>query len=171
MVSRLRFMKHPGKGLLMDRSEIIYLLESCEFFKGLNHDNLEEVAKLCTVEAHAAGDHIFRQGDRGEQIYIVAEGNVFLERSVDLGLRKGTATIGMLSKGKVFGCWSTLLNEEHTLMSSALCRKPTTVLAIRGPNLRKIMLKDNVLGFNVMERFCFLLRDRLKGAYEAMEEL
>ena len=155
----------------MDDSEIIHLLETCEFFKGLKQDNLEEVAKLCTVKAYAAGDHIFRQGDRGEQIYIVAEGNVFLERSVDLGIRKGTATIGMLTKGKVFGCWSTLLNEEHTLMSSALCRKPTTVLAIRGPDLRKIMLNDNVLGFNVMERFCFLLRDRLKGAYEAMEEL
>jgi CRP-like cAMP-binding protein len=154
----------------MDRSEIIHLLESCEFFKGLKHDNLEEVAKLCAVETYAAGAHIFRQGDQGDRIYIVAEGNVFLERSVDLGIRKGTAFIGMLSKGRVFGCWSTLLNEEHTLMSSALCRKPTTVLAIKGPDLRKIMLDDNVLGFNVLERFCFLLRDRLKGAYEAMEE-
>jgi hypothetical protein len=33
------------------------------------------------------------------------------------------------------------------------------------------MLHDNELGFNVLQRFCFLLRDRLKGAYEAMEEL
>jgi CRP/FNR family cyclic AMP-dependent transcriptional regulator len=155
----------------MDRSEIIELLEGCEFFKGLQKDNFEEVANLCTVEAYAAGDHIFRQGDRGDRIYIVAQGNVFLERSLDLGIRKGTASIGMLTKGKVFGCWSSLLNEEHTLMSSALCRKPTRVLAIKGSDLRKIMLHDNVLGFKILERFCFLLRDRLKGAYEAMEEL
>ena len=155
----------------MDRSEIIQLLESCEFFRGLHKDNLEEVANLCTVEAYAAGDQIFRQGDRGDRIYIVAQGNVFLERALDLGIRKGTACVGMLSKGKVFGCWSSLLNEEHTLMSSALCRKATTVLAIKGLDLRKIMLQDNVLGFKVLERFCILLRDRLKGAYEAMEEL
>ena len=155
----------------MDRSEIIHLLESCEFFKGLQKDNLEQMTNLCSVEVYAAGDHVFRQGDRGDRIYIVAKGNVFLERSVDLGIRKGTAFIGMLSKGKLFGCWSTLLNEEHTFMSSAICRKPTTVLAIKGPELRKIMLRDNVLGFNVLERFCFLLLDRLKGAYQAMEQL
>ena len=155
----------------MDRSEIINLLENCEFFKGLQKDDLEEMANLCSVEAYAAGDHIFRQGDLGDRIYIVAEGNVFLERSVDLGTRKGTAFIGMLSKGRVFGCWSTLLNEKHTLMPSAVCRKPTRVLAIKGPDLRQIMLHDNELGFNVLQRFCFLLRHRLKGAYEAMEEL
>jgi CRP/FNR family cyclic AMP-dependent transcriptional regulator len=160
-----------SKGLLMDRSEIINLLENCEFFKGLRKDNLEEMADLCTVETYAAGDHIFRQGEGGDRIYIVAQGNVFLERSVDLGIRKGTACIGMLSKGRVFGCWATLLNQKHTLMSSALCRKPTTVLAIKGPDLRKVMLHDNVLGFKILERFCFLLQDRLKGAYEAMEEL
>ena len=149
----------------MDRSEIIHLLESCEFFKGLQKDDLEEMANLCAVETYGAGDHIFRQGARGDRIYIVAQGNVFLERSLDLGIRKGTASIGMLTKGKVFGCWSSLLNEEHTLMSSALCRKPTRVLAIKGSDLRKIMLHK------ILERFCFLLRDRLKGAYEAMEEL
>ena len=100
----------------MERSEIIHLLASCEFFKGLQKDDLEEMANLCTVETYGAGDHIFRQGARGDRIYIVAQGNVFLERSLDLGIRKGTASIGMLTKGKVFGCWSSLLNEEHTLM-------------------------------------------------------
>ena len=155
----------------MERSEIISLLESCEFFKGMQQDDLEEMANLWSVEDYAAGDHIFRQGALGDRIYIVAKGNVFLERSLDLGMRKGTASIGMLSKGKVFGCWSSLLNEEHTLMSSALCRKPTTVLSVNGSELRKIMLHDNVLGFKLLERFCLLLRDRLKGAYEAMEEL
>ena len=155
----------------MDRSEIISLLENCDFFKGMQKDDLEEMANLWSVEAYAAGDHIFRQGTPGDRIYIVAKGNVFLERSLDLGIRKGTASIGMLSKGKVFGCWSSLLNEEHTLMSSALCRKPTTVLSVKGADLRNIMLRDNVLGFRILERFCLLLRDRLKGAYEAMEEL
>ena len=155
----------------MDRAEIIHFLENCELFKGLKQENLEEMADLFRVETYAAGDHIFRQGDLGDRIYIVAQGNVFLERSLDLGIRKGTASIAMLTKGKVFGCWSSLLDKGHKLMSSALCRKPTTVLAIKGADLRKIMLRDNVLGFEILERFCFLLRDRLKGAYEAMEEI
>lgn len=123
------------------------------------------------MEAYAAGDYIFRQGDMGDRIYIVAEGHVFLERSLDLGTRKGSAVIGMLSKGKVFGCWSALLSEKHTLMSSAICRKPTKVLVIKGPDLRQMMLDNDKFGFNVLERLCFLLVDRLRGAYGAMEEI
>ena len=155
----------------MDRSETIHLLESCAFFKGFQKDHLQELINLFQVEDYAATDHIFRQGDLGEQIYIVAEGHVFLERSVDLGTRKGTVVVGVLGKCKVFGCWSTLLNETHTLMSSAVCRKPTKVLVMKGSALRQMMLDDNEFGFNVLERLCFLLRDRLKGAYHAMEEI
>ena len=155
----------------MDRSEAIHLLESCAFFKGFHKDHLQELTNLFQVEAYAARDHIFRQGDLGEEIYIVAEGHVFLQRSVDLGTRKGTIVIGVLGKGKVFGCWSTLLNETHTLMSSAVCRKPTKVLVMKGSELRQIMLDNNELGFNLLERLCFLLRERLSGAYQAMEEI
>jgi CRP-like cAMP-binding protein len=155
----------------MDRSKAIHLLESCAFFKGFQKDHLQELTKLFSVEAYAARDHIFRQGDLGDQIYIVAEGHVFLERSLDLGTRKGTVVIGVLGKGKVFACWSTLLNETHTLMSSAVCKNPTKVLVIKGSDLRQMMLDNNELGFNVLERLCFLLRDRLQGAYQAMEEI
>jgi CRP-like cAMP-binding protein len=94
-----------------------------------------------------------------------------LERSVDLGTRKGSAVIRILSKGRVFGCWSSLLDERHTIMSSAVCRKPTKVLVIKGKDLRQMMLDNSELGFKILERLCFLLRDRLKGAYEAMESI
>jgi CRP-like cAMP-binding protein len=155
----------------MDRSEISLVLKSCEFFKGLQKDDIQEIANLCRVKAYAAGDHIFRQGDLGNKIYVIAEGHVFLERSVDLGPRKGSAVIGLIPKERVFGCWSTLLDEKHTLMSSAVCRKPTKVLVIKGSDLRQIMLDNNEVGFNILESLCFLLRDRLKGVYQAMEEI
>jgi CRP-like cAMP-binding protein len=155
----------------MDRTEVFHLLRDSEFFKGLQEDRIEQILDLCSVEAYAAGDHIFRQGDWGDLLYIVAEGHVILERSLDLGLRKGKVAIGMLNKGRVFGCWSTLLDEQHTLMSSAVCRKPTRIVVIKGADLRQMMLDNNALGFNVLQRLCFLLRDRLMGAYEAMEDL
>jgi len=155
----------------MGRPEIFELLKDCQIFKGLPKYSIEEISDFCRMETYAPGDYIFRQGDSGDLIYIVAEGHVFLERSMDLGARRGTAVIGMLSRGKVFGCWSALLNEKHTLMSSAVCRKPTKVLLIQGTDLRQMMLDDNRVGFNLLERLCFLLRDRLKGAYEAMEDI
>ena len=88
-----------------------------------------------------------------------------------MGARKRSAVIGMLGKGRVLGSWSTLLGEPHNLMSSAVCRKPTAVLRIRGSELRRMMVSNPDLGFCLLERLCFLLRDRIQGAYGAMERL
>ena len=55
---------------------------------------------------------------------------------------------------------------------SPVCQKPTTVVNIEGEDLRRVMLVTAArLGFNVLERLCFLLRDRIQGAYGAMEKI
>lgn len=155
----------------MDPSEITAVLEASEFFKGFEKAHIEEIGKLCLSETYAPGEFIFRQGDFGEHLYIIAQGHVFLERSLDLGARKGSAVIGILGRGRVLGCWSTLLGETHKLMSSARCQRSTTVIALKGQDLRAMMLSNRELGFPVLEKLCFLLRDRIQAAYGAMEKI
>ena len=155
----------------MDRTDLYRVLAESEFFRDLDTASMERIAGLCRVASYGAGDYVFRQGDLGDRIYVIAEGQVFLERALDLGPRSGRATIGMLGKGRVLGCWSTLLGEPHNLMSSAVCQKPTTVLTIKGSSLRDMMVQNTALGFRMLEKLCFLLRDRIQGAYGAMEKL
>ena len=155
----------------MDRAKMLEVIENCEFFEGLDRSLFEQIANICEIREYQPEDAIFSQGDFGEHLYIIAEGHLLIERSMDLGARKGSAVIGMLGKGRVLGCWSTLLDEPHNLMSSAVCRKPTTVLRIRGSELREMMVNNVELGFSILERLCFLLRDRIQGAYGALERL
>lgn len=151
--------------------EIVDVLENCELFRGLNKDEIEKIAGLGHVETYEAGENIINQGDLGDKLYIIAEGHVFLERAIDLGTRKGSAIITILGRGKALGSWSTLLGETHTLGSSAICRKPTKVVVIKGPALRELMLDNFQLGFKVLEGLCFILRNRIRGAYGAMENI
>jgi CRP-like cAMP-binding protein len=155
----------------MDLSETQDIIENCELFKGLNTVELEGITKLSQVEVYEAGERIFNQGDFNDKLYIIAEGHVFLERSIDLVTRKGNVTIGLLGKGRALGCWSTLLGEVHSLMSSAICKEHTKVVVIRAPALREMILSDFHLGFKVMERLCSIIRDTLQGAYGAMEKI
>jgi len=155
----------------MDRTDIEGVLEKCEFFKGLDRTDIGKIAELCDSESYEAGEYVFQQGDFGDHLYIIASGHVFLERSMDLGSRKGSVVIGALGRGRVLGCWSTLLGEPHFLMSSATCQKPTSVVSFRGSDLREMMLSNTALGLNVMEKFCFLLRDRIQAAYGALEKI
>jgi CRP/FNR family transcriptional regulator, cyclic AMP receptor protein len=155
----------------MEYEEIEAALAASEFFKNLEKKNLEKVAEICKPQSCRAEEYIFMQGDFGEDLYIIIGGQVFLERSVDLGDRKGSVTIEILGRGRLLGCWSTLLGDPHTLMSSARCQAPTRLLAFKGATLRQMMMENKTFGFSVMERFCFLLRDRVQAAYGAMERI
>jgi len=155
----------------MDRLDIIHALEGCELFSGLEKTDIEKIVKLCQMKSHEPGEYIFRQGELGQCLYVIAEGHVFLERSIDLGPRKGSAVISILGKGRAFGCWSTLLDEPHKLMASAICQKATKVIVINGAELREMMLKNVGLGLNVFRKLCYILRDRIQGAFGAMEKI
>ncbi len=155
----------------MEKMEMQVALAGCEFFQGLQAAYLEKLLPLCNVKRYKSGEAVFTQGADGEYLYVIVSGQVVLERSIDLGVRKGTVTIEALEKGRVLGCWSTLLGEQHVLMSSAICQKPTRLLTLRGADLRNLMHSNKELGFNVMEKFCFLLRDRVQAAYGALEKI
>ena len=151
--------------------EMEHTLRSCEFFELLETGELSEISNLGQIMTYQDGEYVFRQGDYGEHIYIIAEGQIYLERAVDLGAHKGNVVIEILGKGRVLGCWSTLLDMPHILMSSAVCKQPTKIVAIKGAELRRIMIGNAELGLNLMERLCFLLRDRIQAAYGAMEKI
>jgi CRP/FNR family cyclic AMP-dependent transcriptional regulator len=159
------------KGATMDRSEIDKALRSSELFRGLEESDIQKISSLCQEEVYEPGQYVFRQGDFGNRICIIADGKVYLERDVDVGTRKGTVVIGILGRGRVFGCWSTLLNAPHNLMSSACCQGPTKIVSLKGSDLRGLMVSSTLLGFNVLEQLCFLLRDRIQGMYGAMEKI
>jgi len=155
----------------MDNEQIKAVLSRSKFFESLDSQDIDKICPLCKPRSYQTGEYLFQQGDFGENLFIIAEGQAFLERTVDLDTRRGRVTIDTFGKGRLLGCWSTLLGEPHTLMSSAVCAQPTRVLAIRGPDLRNLMLSDEHLGFRLMEKFCYLLRERIQAAYGAMEKI
>lgn len=153
----------------MKSDDIIRLLQGSNFFKNLADENIRKVASLCREVTFDIGESVFDQGDFCEHLYIIIKGQVHLERSMDMGSRKGRVLIDALGKGRTFGCWSVLLGEKHILMSTATCQKPTTFLMVKGQDLRRMMMEKTTFGFDMMERLCFLLRDRLQAAYGAMD--
>ena len=155
----------------MELAEIEEILASCELFKGLGQTAIRNIAKICQANTYDKGALVYQQGDFGENIYIIANGQVVLERTIDMGSREGRVVIATLGRGRVFGCWSTLLDEAHIMMLRTFCQTPATILVLKGAELRKAMVSDPGFGFNVMERLCFLLRERIQSAYGAMEKM
>lgn len=155
----------------MANTEIQSTLQSSRFLKNIPPTHLDTISDFCSVDQYEAGTYIFRQGDFGEDLFIIVEGYVFLERAMDIGSHKGSVVIDALGKGRTLGCWSTLLGEPHVLLSSANCQKDSTVIRLKGDQLRKCMEEDTAFGFFMLERLAFLLRDRIQAAYGAMDKI
>jgi CRP-like cAMP-binding protein len=155
----------------MKRADIEATLRKCLFFKDIEKNKVAKIAALCHTLEYKVGASIFQQGDLGEYLYVIIEGLVELERSVTLTDRKGKVVIDRLGRNRMLGCWSTLLDQPHILMSSAICQKPTRVIAFKGNDLRRLMEEKPDLGFYMCERLCFLLRDRIEHAYGALEKI
>jgi CRP-like cAMP-binding protein len=155
----------------MKSADIEAVLAGCELFNGLEQSEIQNIAGICRVANFDKGELVYQQGDIGENIYIIARGQVILERTVDMGPREGRVIIATLGRGRVFGCWSTLLDEPHIMMLRIFCQAPAAILLIKGAELREMMLSDPRFGFNVMEKLCFLLRERIQCAYGAMEKI
>lgn len=146
-------------------------LANCELFAPLSAEEIACIEGLCQVEKYQAGETIFCQGDRCDKIFVVSDGQVLLERTLDLGGRKAKVPIAVLGPGRALGCWAAILGECHVLMCSAICQRPTRVISMGATELRGALLKDLAMGFKVMERLVLLLRERIQGAYGAMENL
>lgn len=155
----------------MANTEIQSTLQSCGFLKNISPAHLTTIVDFCDLDHYTAGAYVFRQGDFGEDLFIIVDGYVFLERAMDIGSHKGSVVIDALGKGRTLGCWSALLGEPHVLMSSASCQKDSTVIRLKGRQLRKCMEEDTPFGFFMLERLCFLLRERIQAAYGAMDKI
>ena len=155
----------------MANPEIQSTLQSCGFLKNISKAHIDTISGFCDIDHYKAGTYVFRQGDFGEDLFIIVDGYVFLERAMDIGSHKGSVVIDALGKGRTLGCWSTLLDEPHVLLSSASCQKDSTVIRLKGRQLRKCMEEDTSFGFFMLERLCFLLRERIQAAYGAMDKI
>ena len=156
----------------MVSSEIIEGLKTCELFSSLNEEEMQvllsALGAACEMGECKAGDHIFDQGELSSRLYVIVDGQVLLQRSVNMGTKTAQWPLGLLAKGRAMG-WSALLYGPRYASASAICQKPTQVISIDGASLRSVLEKQPGIGFKVMDRLAGMLGERLKAAYNTME--
>jgi CRP/FNR family cyclic AMP-dependent transcriptional regulator len=156
----------------MVSSEIIAGLKTCELFDLLSSSEMQvlttSIAGAWEMVAYQAGEHIFDQGELSSRLHIIVSGQVLLQRSVNMGDKKGSWPLGLLGKGRAMG-WSALLYGPRYATASAICQKPSQVVSIEGASLRSVLDKEPGIGFKVMDRLACMLGERLKAAYNTME--
>jgi CRP-like cAMP-binding protein len=159
----------------MDIDKTARLLRKCEVFSELSDKELKSIAKLCKIEKFNVGESIYSQGGRGEKLYVLAEGEVTLERTIDIGDQRKAKipvfTFRATPSRRLMGGWFALLGEQHRHMCTAICYRATTLISVECSKLREYIAKNLEVKAKILEKLILLLHDRIDSSYKAMESL
>ena len=142
----------------------VHMLRRCEVFMGLGDDDLEKIAGLSSWRRtiYRVGEFIFHENAVAKDFYILEEGEINLVAAVHRGRTGEPALIRVdtITKGDVFG-WSSLVT-PHSLILSAICIRPSTVVAVDGAELGELFDRNHSLGYEVMKGLVRVIGVRLR---------
>ncbi len=122
------------------------LLKNVPIFADLTADELAMMSRLVTEESHTAKDVIFREGEPGDKMYLVAEGQVAITKKAGKA-RKGLASLG---PGAAFGEFS--LFDGGARSANAVATADSRLFALKGSDLYGVFAKNPVLGQKILLR-------------------
>jgi CRP-like cAMP-binding protein len=111
----------------MEKSEI---LKRSELFANLLPEEIDMLSELCKWEVFEPGETVFEEGDEGDSLYIIAEGEVEVLRHSTRGDLK---LLAVLKEPEFFGEMS-LIDKEYR-SATVKARAKTRLLMLRSENL------------------------------------
>ena len=149
---------------------LVQVLKRCEVFVGFNDRDLQKIADLSSWRRNTynVGEFIFHEKDVAKDFYILEEGEIHLVIALNEDKSKGLKQIAAdtITKGDVFG-WSSLV-APHSRTMSAICAKPSSVVAIDGAELRELMDCDHCLGYEVMKGLVRIIGARFRDLHRTL---
>lgn len=115
-------------------AEIVELLGRVPVFSTLELDDLERIAQLAVPRAFDPGQVVFREGDASDTCYIVRSGRARAVREHSDGR---TITLATFGPGDIFGELAMFEDERRSATVEAV--QPTSVVAVLGPDMRRLM--------------------------------
>lgn len=155
MAQKIKFENSFPKPLL----NLIHKLQrNYPFFSTMEDIEVGQFLKLCKRENFDPGSGIFREGDHGNEFYLVVSGEVIIT--------VGEKEVARMGPGTIFGEMALLDNSRRT--ASAMVGAPTLLFSIS-----RTVLHSSMPGFanKVMEGVARQLSEKLRDANETIKKL
>ena len=134
--------------------EKIIILKSVDLFKSIPAENLSRVAQITEEVQYDANEPIFAEGDYGDSLFIVVNGNV--------KIHKGEQELAMLGKGTCLGEMALLDDEPRS--ADATVTEDSVLFKIEQEGFYEVMGSQS----DIMEGIIKLLTGRLRVANDKL---
>ena len=139
------------------------LLKTVPLFKDLDEAELVEVAELCRQEKFVSAEYIFREGESGNRLYLITEGEVRISRDVP---GSGEEALAILKPGALFGEMAVFDRSERS--TDAISNGGTTVLTISRADFEMLLDFNRELAYKVLWAVTRLLSGRLRSSNDSL---
>jgi len=139
------------------------LLQKVAIFKDLDADELKQVADVCREEKFNSGEYIFHEGEHGNRLYLIVDGEVRISRDVP---GSGEEALAVLKPGALFGEMAVFDRTERS--THAISNGGTTVLTISRPDFEMLLDFNREMAYKVLWACVRLLSSRLRSTNDSL---
>lgn len=148
-------------------------LKNSYLFSQLNSRELRFVEKIVHIRQYRASEIVFRQGEIGVGMYIIAKGSIdiFQERGENSSEgEEEQVHITRLSEGTFFGELS-LVEENGCRSATACAQEDSTLIGFFKPDLLEVLERNPVIGVKITFKLAEILGQRLRATTEKVSQL
>lgn len=126
--------------------------------QGLSGKELEALATFSREKRFTANAHIFQEGEKGNEMYVVLEGRVRISKYIPGG---GEEALAILERGDFFGEMA-LIDGQPRSADARAHGGPATVLALDQPTVHEVLSLDPQAALDFLQLLCRLVAKRLR---------
>ena len=136
-----------------DLSLKLKVLKQIPLFKHLSYVQLVAVLNVSDVKAYPKGTHIFQEGQMGEELYVVLDGEV--------GIEKNGIELASLGSGALFG--EMAIMDKAPRSALAIATADTRLIEVGRAKLFALMRKEKDVAVKLLWCFVQVLNQRLRS--------
>ncbi|MBN1798091.1 MAG: cyclic nucleotide-binding domain-containing protein [Spirochaetales bacterium] len=138
--------------------DLIKILKNNQIFRGLNDEELQEIAKICYEKEFSNGSIIFDEDSSGTGMYILVKGQVDIQ--MNMGIETELATVHVIKEGEVFGELSLVDKAPRSATTKAA--GDSIAFILESEKFENLCRTNAHIGFVVMKNIAEIVSARLR---------
>lgn len=143
--------------------DTVALLRGVTIFQDLDDGELARVAEVCRTQEFVSGEYIFREGEAGNRLFLIIEGDVRISRVVP---GSGEEALAVLKAGALFGEMSVFDHSERS--TDAISNGGTKVLTISRSDFELLLDFNRELAYKILWSCVRVLSGRLRSTNDSL---
>ncbi|MBI1809982.1 MAG: cyclic nucleotide-binding domain-containing protein [Gemmatimonadetes bacterium] len=144
-------------------TDVVELIRQVAIFKDLDEGELARVAEVCRTQEFVSGEYIFREGEHGNRLYLIVEGDVRISRNIP---GSGEEALAILKPGALFGEMAVFDRSERS--TDAISNGGTKCLTIARSDFELLLDFNRELAYKVLWSCVRLLSSRLRSTNDSL---